>query len=177
MPNWTAGDLARLEARRSAKNVAEVARVEATALRDNGPCTTKTLTITVPVTPVGKPRQTQRDRWAKRECVMRYRAYADQVCLCVRQQVGILPEAAQIARLDWVAYFVPPLSWNNKKRLAAYDELHRVRPDLDNICKGIFDILFPGGDSAIAHGEYKKLWAPLARLVITVEYTPKSGTA
>ena len=33
--------------------------------------------IYIPVTPVSKPRMTQRDKWKKRPCVLRYRAYCD----------------------------------------------------------------------------------------------------
>ena len=31
------------------------------------------------VTPIGKPRMTQRDRWAKRDCVLRYYAFKDSI--------------------------------------------------------------------------------------------------
>jgi len=31
------------------------------------------------ITPVPKPRQTRSDKWKQRPCVMRYRAFADEV--------------------------------------------------------------------------------------------------
>ncbi len=33
--------------------------------------------ITVHIEPMGAPRMTQRDRWAKRPCVLRYHAFKD----------------------------------------------------------------------------------------------------
>jgi len=119
--------------------------------------------FTIPGLPIGKPRQTQRDRWAQRPCVLRYRAWADSA----REAAGELPTAIEIADLSWTAYFPPPSSWSKKKRAAAMGTLHRSRPDRDNIDKAILDSLFPE-DSAIAAGTIRKVWGEPARIEVTI---------
>lgn len=57
------------------------------------------ITFTIPGTPVGKPRQTQRDKWAERDCVLRYRAWADRA----RRICQPLPPVAAITDVSWTA--------------------------------------------------------------------------
>ncbi len=113
---------------------------------------------------MGAPRMTQRDKWLKRPCVIRYRLWKDKI----RSLVGELPPASQIARLSWVAYFSPPASWSKKKRNEAIGELHRGKPDRDNIDKAILDALFKE-DSAIASGSIEKRWDICERVEIEIE--------
>lgn len=121
--------------------------------------------IVIPGAAVGKPRMTQRDKWAKRPEVMRYRAWADLVRLHARR----LPDAAKIKSLSWSAYFAPPPSWSRRRAQEAIGELHRAKPDRDNIDKAILDTLFDE-DSGIAAGHIEKRWDVQARLVILIEY-------
>ena len=108
--------------------------------------------ITVKITPLGKPRQTRADKWKKRPCVMRYRAFADEI----RRQVGKVPDDAEC--VSWVAYLpMPEKSWSKKKRDALRGQLHRQKPDRDNIDKAILDALFKD-DSGIAAGTLCKRW-------------------
>jgi len=123
------------------------------------------LTIKIPGTPLGKPRMTRRDKWAKRACVVRYRDWADKV----RAIAGAVPPAESVRRLSWVATFEPPKSWSARKWAAAYGMLHRGKPDRDNIDKAILDALYPEGDAAIAAGTIEKRWGAVASLVITIE--------
>lgn len=124
-----------------------------------------TIEFTIPGTPVGKPRQTRRDKWKQRDCVMRYRAWADQA----REHAKGLPPANSIERFDWTAYFSPPASWSKRRREAAMGTLHRSKPDRDNIDKAVMDALFPE-DSGIAAGTIRKVWGEPPRL--EVEITP-----
>lgn len=124
--------------------------------------------IVVPGAAVGKPRMTQRDTWKKRPCVVRYRSWAD----VARLVAGRLPPATSIERLDWTAYFAPPPSWSKTKRAAALGELHRARPDRDNIDKAVLDALF-ASDAAIAQGTICKRWGEPPRLEITITETAK----
>ena len=119
--------------------------------------------IVIPGTPVSKPRMTQSDKWKKRPCVMRYRAWADKA----RSIVGELPPTDQIASLDWIAYFEPAVSLSAKKRAALIGHPHRNRPDRDNIDKAILDALFVN-DSGIARGVIQKLWGESSRVEITI---------
>jgi Holliday junction resolvase RusA-like endonuclease len=121
--------------------------------------------LTIPGTPMGKPRMTQRDKWKGRDCVLRYHAWADQV----RAIAGKMPEAEQVAALNWVAFFEPPKSWSKKRREAAYGTPHRAKPDRDNLDKMCLDILWKN-DSAIYKGTIEKLWSKEARIEIHIYY-------
>ena len=74
--------------------------------------------VTVPCEPMGAPRMTQSDKWKKRDCVVRYRAFKDEIRLAVKSQ---MPEinASDVQSLSWTAYFSPPQSWSKKRRAAA----------------------------------------------------------
>lgn len=127
------------------------------------------IVITVPGPPLGKPRQTQSDKWNKRPAVMRYRCWSDLARLCA----GRLPDPADVARLDWVAYFTPPASWSKAKRAEAIGQIHRAKPDRDNIDKAVLDSLFKE-DSGIGVGSIAKYWAAEARLEIVIALNPKA---
>jgi hypothetical protein len=127
--------------------------------------------IWLPGEPIGKPRMTQRDKWAKRPCVMRYRAWADRLRAVAGQfGAGPLPPAEAVVSLSWLAQFEPPKSWSKKKRAAMIGELHRSNPDASNILKGVEDILYPNGDSALAVGSYRKIWHWKAGIEIRIIY-------
>ena len=122
------------------------------------------LTFVVPGRPIGAPRQTQRDKWKQRPCVVAYRDWKD----FARQCAGELPPADQVLALSWTAYFIPPESWSKKKRAAAIGTLHRSKPDRDNIDKAVLDALF-AQDAAIAAGMICKRWDWVERLDVTIE--------
>lgn len=105
----------------------------------------------IPIIPLGKPRMTQRDKWAKRPCVMRYRAFADEL----RLKVGKLPDDP--IRVQFVAYLPIPKSWSEKKKMLNRGCHHRQKPDIDNIGKAIMDALLKD-DSGIASCEMVKYW-------------------
>jgi Holliday junction resolvase RusA-like endonuclease len=123
----------------------------------------KPISITIPIEPMGAPRMTQADKWKQRPCVMRYRAFKDQVRLAVGNRV----QDAVIADFSWKAFFEPPPSWSKKKRAAAMGTQHRSKPDRDNIDKALLDALFED-DKGIAAGRIEKLWGEPARIELTV---------
>lgn len=131
----------------------------------------------VPGKPMAKPRMTQRDKWQKRPCVMRYRSWCDLASECFEKalnQAGFTSglSAYQVDSLSWVAHFEPPKTWSGKRRTLVLGELHRSRPDRDNIDKAVLDSLFPHGregDSAIAQGCIKKLYSEESKVVIRIE--------
>lgn len=123
------------------------------------------LTIVMPGAPIGKPRMTRRDKWTQRPAVLRYREWADRL----REVAGAVPSASEVVDLSWTAYFEPPKSWSKKRREEAIGTKHRVKPDSSNILKGIEDILWPKGDSALADGSYAKRWDWEPRLEIRIE--------
>lgn len=111
--------------------------------------------VTIPGTVMGKPRMTQRDRWAKRPCVLRYRAWADSARSCI--PVDLSSRLQQCYRLDWIAYLPIPPSWSKRKQAELAGRPHRQKPDRDNIDKGVMDALFPE-DSGIHTGTISKRW-------------------
>jgi Holliday junction resolvase RusA-like endonuclease len=82
------------------------------------------------ITPVAKPRMTQRDSWAKRPCVLRYRSYKD----CVRAAGIVLPDQVVL-----IFHLSMPASWSQKKRAKMAGTPHQQKPDVDNLVKGILD--------------------------------------
>ncbi len=86
------------------------------------------------ISPVSKPRMTQRDRWKRRASVERYFAFRDQ----------FKPVMENLEPLEgiMVVFVIPmPKSWSEKKKSAMCGEPHRVRPDIDNYLKAILDCL------------------------------------
>lgn len=113
--------------------------------------TTKAITFTVPGEPVGKPRMTRRDKWMERPCVLAYRSWAD----AARRAAPVLPDAPEAIRA--IAYLAMPLGWSGRKQTRMAGQPHRVRPDVDNIAKGILDSLF-ANDSMIYDLHVTKFW-------------------
>jgi len=115
--------------------------------------TTPTERYTVyPITPVGKPRMTRRDRWKKRPCVERYFAFRDLVALH-----GVhLPEYGAK-----IVFGLPmPASWPKKKRLSLASQPHLQKPDVDNLLKGLMDAVYPDEDSRVWDiAGLRKVWA------------------
>lgn len=109
------------------------------------------------IVPVGKPRMTQSDKWKKRPAVLRYRAFADEVRLKVKD----LPIPFH------VIFIIPmPKSWSKKKRREMLGEPHRQRPDLDNILKGFLDALFED-DAGVWDGRATKLWGDVGQIIVS----------
>ncbi len=102
------------------------------------------------ITPVPKPRMTQRDKWDKRLAVMRYRAFCDE---CRLKGVK-LPEAGA-----HVIFHLPmPKNWNNKKKRDHAGCPHQQKPDWDNLAKALCDALY-ADDSCIYDMRVSKFWA------------------
>ena len=127
------------------------------------------LTYDIPIVPMGKPRMTQRDRWKKRPVVVRYRAWCDELRLHVKG----LPETHLIDDFSWTAVIPMPKSWSRKKRTEHCGQIHRSRPDRDNIDKAILDCLFKE-DSGIGPGRLDKRWGETGRLTIEIEHRNES---
>lgn len=110
----------------------------------------KTCDITVyQIVPVPKPRMTQRDKWKKRPCVVRYRAFCDDV----RLRGVTLPESG------WhVTFYIPmPESWSDSKKGRMNGMPHQQIPDKDNLEKALLDAVFDD-DSVVWDGRVTKRW-------------------
>ena len=101
------------------------------------------------VDPIAKPRMTRRDKWQERPCVMRYRAFADEVR---RQADQPLPDVLR------VTFWLPmPKSWSKKRRKEMANQVHQQKPDLDNLCKALMDALSKD-DAHVYRIEAEKRW-------------------
>lgn len=109
------------------------------------------------ITPVGKPRQTQADKWKKRPPVMRYRAFCDQV----RRNKITIPECGY-----HVTFVLPmPPSWSRKKRAEMNGKPHQQKPDRDNLEKALLDAVFDE-DCRVWDGRTTKLWGETGQIII-----------
>jgi Holliday junction resolvase RusA-like endonuclease len=91
--------------------------------------------VTVKVKPLGAPRQTRRDAWSPRQCVLRYRELRD----AIRQAAG---QVDRQAGLIYVRFFIPmPGSWSEAKKRMMDGQFHQSRPDTDNLYKAFSDAI------------------------------------
>lgn len=112
---------------------------------------------TYDITPIGKPRMTQRDKWQKRPPVLRYRAFCDEV----RLNKITLPDGG------WHVTFVIPMpaSWSKKKRAEFNGKPHKSKPDCDNMLKALMDALYDD-DAHIWDVRVSKVWGELGQIII-----------
>ena len=106
------------------------------------------------IDPVPKPRMTQRDKWAKRPCVLRYFEYKDFLVAHTPEYILTdLPEA-----FDLTFHIPMPKSWPQKKKDYMRGRHHQQRPDLDNLTKAFKDALYDN-DAIVWREKAIKLWA------------------
>ena len=111
---------------------------------------------------------TQRDRWARRPCVLRYYEYKDKIVDAIPWEHD--DKSVKIRTVKSTFFFKPPKSWSRKKmREILADGLHRQKPDIDNLLKGVLDSLV-ADDSSVCCIKADKLWSEVPRTVIQVEY-------
>lgn len=110
-----------------------------------------TVTVMLPI--IGKPRQTRRDKWAKRPAVVRYRAWCDKLRAAVPAEWRF---AAPVV-FSWVAYIACPKSYGKSRSEALAGKPHRQKPDRDNCDKALMDALWEH-DERVAVGSMAKYW-------------------
>jgi Holliday junction resolvase RusA-like endonuclease len=109
------------------------------------------------ITPMGKPRMTQRDKWKKRPVVERYFAFRDQV----RLQGIQLPEYGY-----YIVFVLPmPKSWSKKKKAEMDRKPHQQRPDKDNLEKALLDAVFKD-DCRVWDGRVTKIWGREGKIIV-----------
>lgn len=102
-----------------------------------------------PIEPVPKPRMTQRDKWKKRPCVLRYRAFKDQ---CRARRVK-LPQPCLV-----IFHMPMPSHWSDFARRSLDGKPHTQRPDLDNLLKALGDAVCKE-DSHLWNIRAEKRWS------------------
>lgn len=125
--------------------------------------------IHVDVVPMGKPRMTQRDKWAKREVVRRYYSLADDLRSKTKKLSLELPEILS------VTFLVPmPKSYFTSKGKIRKGkphpgDKHKLKPDNDNMIKSVQDIL--AKDDRFVHTYFfcRKIWAKEGGIVFHIK--------
>ena len=150
------------------KRVADMATPRGNFIMDQVVCSGRRYTFTIKGEPMGKPRMTRSDKWKKRDCVMRYRTWADAARAAFGKTEKIV--LTQPTTLSIIAYFPIPDSWSRFKKDAAKNMPHTVTPDGDNVMKGLKDALFHN-DQMVVDGWYRKLYddGRGARIEVTID--------
>ena len=106
------------------------------------------------VTPLGKPRMTQRNKWYTPPDLARYWSYANELKL-------LLPHYELGDELTIEFYLPMPKSWSKKKQAEKIGTYHDQKPDIDNLVKGFMDALKSdiNDDKRVAVLYCKKYWA------------------
>lgn len=117
--------------------------------------------IQLPVTPIGKPRMTQRDKWKARPAITAYHTYCDELRL--RMPGYELP-----MKLVIVFYLPMPDSWSQAKKREKIGTPHDQKPDIDNLAKGFMDA-FKTEDKHVAFLYAEKYWAREGGIIIYQE--------
>lgn len=109
------------------------------------------------IVPIAKCRMTQRDKWKKRPCVMRYMAFKDLVAL---HRVKLPKSGAH------VLFVLPmPKSWSKQRKQIMAGQPHEQVPDWDNLGKALSDAVYRD-DSAIWDIRITKVWGYEGRIEI-----------
>lgn len=112
-----------------------------------------------PITPVPKPRMSQRDKFLKppRPQVARYWSFVDQIKL---NKVVLPCFGAK------VTFVLPmPASFSKKRKAEWAGKPHMQRPDLSNLIKALEDAIY-SEDSVIYDIHLTKIWGYSGKIII-----------
>jgi Holliday junction resolvase RusA-like endonuclease len=115
--------------------------------------------IIILTNPMGAVRQTKRDVWKKRPCVLKYREYRD----ILR---GACSNFVLSDNFEVLFYIAIPESWSKKKKARMFMQPHDQKPDIDNLIKAVMDALKPE-DKAIWKVSAEKRWNTYGAVEIT----------
>ena len=124
------------------------------------------------VTPVPKPRMTQRDKWLSppRKPVAQYRSYKK--CL---QAFSLRDKYVVTNPLSLIFVIPMPASWSKKKRLSMIGQPHTDKPDLDNLIKAFKDSLCENDSHIHTYDQMSKVWGT-SGVVVIVNNNDKKDT-
>lgn len=129
----------------------------------------KTYTFNVP--PNTAPRQTRRDSWKPRACVLKYRAFKD----ALRAEVVKTDFDPEMDLLEYfhVVFVIPfPKSYSKKKRRELLGTPHRQTPDCDNFLKAFLDSLLKQ-DCEVYDGRVTKIWGEVGKIQVSIDFPPE----
>lgn len=122
--------------------------------KEGGISDKKSTILRVKITPRGKPRMTQRDRWHKRPRVTQYWEFKAELQKATERLRFCFHDSGTS-----IDFEIPmPPSWSKKKRQEMLGRPHQQKPDIDNLLKGVMDALLED-DSTVYHiGHLTKRW-------------------
>lgn len=100
---------------------------------------------------------TQRDKWRKRACVLRYWAFKDK---CRVYRVKLEPPCRVVFHMPF------PPSCPEALRAKLDGTPHEQRPDLDNLIKALLDAIFTE-DAHVWNIRAEKRWSRVAGIEVT----------
>jgi len=108
------------------------------------------------IDPCPAPRMVNSDRWKQRPIVSKYFGFRNELrCLANIQGLRELP-----GKIDMIVFCITmPSSWSKKKKELMKGTPHMVRPDLDNLLKGLIDGICPEDNYIHSIGQLSKIWA------------------
>jgi len=124
------------------------------------------------VVPCPKPRMTQRDRWAKRKCVLQFYAFRDAVRKYIAHDLIITAFPAPTLEFESfdIEFHVPmPKSWPKWKKECMNGTAHQQRPDLDNYLKAWKDSVYKE-DAVVWKIKATKLWTDGSGHIVVSAY-------
>jgi Holliday junction resolvase RusA-like endonuclease len=114
------------------------------------------------ITPIGKPRMTRRDKWAKTRTVAasKYMVWRNQLELLVDEQKFTIGDGVQVI-------FLLPFkkNWSKEKCEEMRGMPHQEKPDTDNMLKGFIDVLAKS-DQRIYDKHPLKFWWDTGKIVV-----------
>ena len=116
--------------------------------------------VVLDITPVAKPRMTQRDKWDKRKCVVRYREFCNHFRLLLQKHKIEIGDTLNI-----VFYLPMPKSWSYEKKMEYWCKPHKQKPDIDNLVKSVLDASFKD-DSHVWEIKASKVWHAEGQIII-----------
>lgn len=90
----------------------------------------------IPIEPMGAVRTTQRQKFVDKRA-QKYHTYKQQIALLAKEQINTPSESPIMA--DITFYMPIPSNWSAKKKERMNGAVHRSKPDIDNLIKGLFD--------------------------------------
>lgn len=121
------------------------------------------LRSSIEIATCSKPRMTQRDKWKKRPCVVKYRKFCDDL----RKAIDVV--GLDIAGLDLIFHVQMAKSWSKKKKAFMNGQPHRQVPDSDNLIKAFKDALLKD-DSGVCDERTRKFWTDKPSFIEFVIY-------
>jgi Holliday junction resolvase RusA-like endonuclease len=120
----------------------------------------ETIKYVFDIEPFHAPRMVKSDKWAKRDCVVKYFNFRNKLySLALQQQY----EIKGILNIIFVIPF--PESWSEKKKKENYLQPVTVKPDIDNLIKAFMDSLLKN-DSYVWGVTAKKIYATFGKIII-----------